>query len=658
MNTLIKLILFGLSITWNAKATLCPADSMLEIIQSMPQDSSRLHKIEECRLQIIDTPGEITLLEILLKEAQQQNNIKYQALAYRNRIRYYSNALDKKNAVSVSDSATYFFRKHKLYQSLFETEIMIINLYTWDSEYEYSILKGNEMYEEAKSIDCKEGIISACYTLGYACYASGRYREAASWYKQGIKLIKDSVKTGTELIDLNLVLTENYISWKKTDYARLYLDSVQIHLLNYEETNTKISPDHFDFYRLWIHARKATFYLEDNYPDKAKNELDLARKYTDSTIYDIYKDIMYFAYSDYYLATGDYEKALDALEQGIHIQKKQQREDTSTFLRKKAQIYYKSGDLDLATNYIQKSIRLADSLNLDRFSKQSSQLSSIYEINKLEAEGMKQVQVIRMQILLLIFLCLFTLILGFFFLHFRKIKKQILTAAQQAQHTEQSTSGFLSNLSREIQTFFGEIAHLSDLLIRESRPKERKEFAARLQKQNEIAQLIIFDILDISKIESDRMKFLYEEVNLNGLLNEISSSSLNHVSPECQLTLVPGPDIIFITDAVHLSHILKNLIYYVIIQTKSGKVRFGYTPQKKSIRFFISGNGWIISDETRKTMFDRIAQTSGKLEDINLKMIICKGLITKMGGSINFISDSLSSGFEFILPVRQNTEIN
>lgn len=659
MKVLIKLILFGLLITWNANAVLSPKDSILNIVNSMPQDSCRLQKIEECRSWFIDTPNELALLDMLLKEAQLQENIKYQSSAYRNRIRHYSNAFDKENTLSVSDSAISFFRKHKLYQSLFESESMIINMYTWSHEYEFALLKGYEMYEEAKSLNSQDGIVAACYALGYACYASGRYQEAIDWYKQGLRLVKGLDNTATELIDFNLMLTECYLSLKKADDVRTHIDSVQQHLLNYEKTISPKGLNHHLFYWLWIHARKVTVYLGQNELEQAKKQLDLAQQYTSSNIYNIYEDILYFAYSDYYLATGNYDKALDALQKGTQIQKEQHQESDPTIFRKRAQIYHKMRKYELAADEMQQSVRVADSLNHQRFSKQSSQLGAIYEINKLEAEGKKQEQAIHMQTLLLISLCLLTLLLAFFFLRYRQMKQQIFYAAQLAKHTEQSTAGFLTNMSREIRAFLGEIAHLSDLLIQESRQKERKEYAVRLQKRNEMAQLVIFDILDISKIESNRMKFQYEMINLDGLMGEIYSSSQQYLSPGIKLILIPGSDRSFITDAVHLSHILKNLIYYTIIHTGSGEVSLGYIPEQKAIRFYILGSGWATSEEERRIMFDRIAQTSGKLQDINLKMIICKGLISKMGGAIQVISDpTQSTRFEFTLPIHQNTDIN
>lgn len=232
------------------------------------------------------------------------------------------------------------------------------------------------------------------------------------------------------------------------------------------------------------------------------------------------------------------------------------------------------------------------------------------------------------------------------------MKRQIAIAARDAQKANDNTSIFLTNLSNEIRLFFTEIGNLSDALITEHESGKRTQYAMELDRRNEKAQQVIFDILDVSKIESDRMQFHYESVNISGLVSEVYSSLLHLIPENVQVQIKPGPEITITTDSLRLSQAIKNLASHIITHTKGGKVDLGYEVVKEGILFFISAEKWIISKQEYALLFDRLEQTSGKLEDMKLEMIISKGLITKMGGRLFFhTTPTQGSRIEFILPI-------
>lgn len=651
-NILLKLIFCSILFTNSVKAAISRTDSMIHVINSLPEDSMRLQKLEEWRIKVIDTPEELICLEVIQEEARRQNNISFQGNAYRGKVRYYFNAIQSDSAIQAAQPALDFFRKHQLHGLLFDTESMIITLYTWDGKYEYSLLKGRQMYDEAVALKSNEGKISACYVLGYACYTSYRFREAVSWYKEGADLLDKEKEFKIESIEFCILTAECYKGLRNDREIKNYADKLDKLLLRYKELHPDKPDNYLSYYYLWLHTTYASQALKQDKLNKAWDELEEASKHITGNTYNLYMDSLYYVYSDYYLAKKEYDKAIDYLNKGIAVQHQFSKEKDPNSLNKRARIFYSMGDYQAAANYTQESLRAADSLNNKRYEEQSQQLYSIYEMNRLEKEEQKQVLTIRIQMLLLTFLCITIFLLSYLLIRFYRIKRELSAATRHAMETDKNTSGFLNNMSREIRQFLKEIADISDALISENEEKKRQEYAATLCQYNEKAQHVIFDILDISKIESDQMKFAFEETSVDGLMNEIYSSLYGLVPETIQMQLVPGTGLTLITDPVRLSQILRNLLRYVLLNSHAGKIIFGYEADDTRICFYITANGLNLTEEKREGMFDRLMQTSGHLLNINLATIISKGLITKMGGTITVTAGQASeSRIEFTLPI-------
>lgn len=652
MNILLKLFFCGMLLTINnSEAAISRTDSMINIIQSLPQDSIRLQKLDNWRNHIADTPEELRCLDIMINDATLQQNINYQALAYRNRVRYFYNAIDMQGGIKAAEPAISFFRKYKLYDYLFETESMIITLYTWHGKYEYSLLKGDKMYAEAMAVGSTDGKVSACYAMGYACYTSKRTHEALSWYQEGLDLLKKQSNIKTKSMEFCILISECYEELE--DYSQVEVYATQLYKLlqDYTILHPKLPDTYFSYYWLWLHTTYAKINLENNRLKQAKAQLDKASQHIVGNTYNLYMDILNYTYSDYYLAMGNYQKALEFHRKGVEIQGLIQKGEDPATPKKKAHIYNKMKEYQLAAYEIEKSVFIADSLNDKRYAEQSQQLHSIYGVSRLEADGIKQTYIIRMQLLLLALLGISAILLIYLLSRFYRMKQQLSVATIKATEANEDTSGFLNSMSNKIKQFLDEIAGLSDALIQETDENKRQEYAAILCKQNELAQHVIFEILDISKIESDKMQFNYEETDLDGLMNEVCSH-LQIISPDSvRIKLISETSKTILTDPSRLSQILNNLIRHLVTHIKEGEISFRYKTENGYIRFYITGDKWNITDEELKNMFDRFVQTSRKLQDINLGMIIARGLILKMGGSVTVFPKSASDArIEFTLP--------
>lgn len=622
-------------------------DSILQVISELPPDTTRLKTLKYWSRQLAATPHERALLETLRKEAQIQNNPSYQAYAYYGLLKYYYNFNYQDSLRLLAKTALHFLKKNDLHQYYFNARYLLVTLHTDLGEYEFSLLKGEEMYREAVAISNRDGEIAACNALAHANFASHKYHDAIYWNRKGLRLVEGKEGYLSTEMNFNYVMAQSYQRLQQPDSMKRYTDQVRQVINHYEKKYPGMAPNIIAYYYAWIYSRYADYELYRNDLQKAKSYLDRAASFQEKNTFDLYS---YFStYADYYRATGQYDAAFRSLEKEAALREKNNKPDPS-LLTKRALIYARMGNDTLALSEIQKSIQLADSLNRKRFSEQSDQLRSIYEINRLETEGKKQTDIIRMQILTLTGLLFFVVLLAFYLIKFYRIRKQLALAAREADEANSATSGFLQNMQRGIQAFLQDIARVSDLLIEESDPQKRAGYAERLRAQNEIAQHVIFNILDVSKIESGQMKFHLEEIDLQGPVHE-AVGAIRHIVPHGTEIKINAPGGILIrTDLMRLHQILTNVLRYAVSRTSGKQIRIAYKKQAGEVRFSLSGDGWRLSEKEQQTMFDRLAQTSGKLQDMDLDMIISRGLILKLGGRIE-IHTGTASRIEFTFPL-------
>lgn len=652
MNFFLKLIISGLFFACTVCAAPHRTDSMLQALSGMPQDTFRLKTLRQWIGQVAGTPDEVVLLNALLRDAQAQNDLTHQAYAYSNLITAYFNYKNRDSILSIEKPALQFFQTHHLFKHYFNAKSLIISLHTDIGEYEYALLKGEEMYREAEAIPSIDGEISACYALAHAHFASNKYHDAIFWNRKGLELLEGQDNYLSTKMNFNYILAESYQILQQPDSMIFYTEKVREVINNYEKKYPGEASGIIAFYYTWINCRHVDYALYHNDLPQAKKYLGQATFYQEKNRFDLYS---YFSTcADYYRATGQYDKAFQYIEKETALREKNKDTDPS-LLKKRALIYNYMGNDSLALREIYASIQLSDSLNRQRFTHQSDQLRSIYEINRLETEGKKQEGLIRIQFLTLVCLALFLLLLVYYLFKFYCIRKQLSVAAREADEANSATSGFLHNMQRGIQAFLQDIARVSDRLIEESDPAKRAAYADRLRAQNELAQHVIFNILDVSKIESDRMKFHFEEINLKGLIQEVASSVRHTVGNGVEIKILADEGLLIQTDLMRLHQILSNVLRYAVSHTAGKEIRLACKKEGLSILFSVSGENWTITEEEQQNMFDRLAQTSGKLQEMELDMIISRGLILKLGGRI-YVFTGPDSRIEFIFPLSPTPE--
>lgn len=241
--------------------------------------------------------------------------------------------------------------------------------------------------------------------------------------------------------------------------------------------------------------------------------------------------------------------------------------------------------------------------------------------------------------------------------------RELKTAKEKAERSDQLKSAFLANMSHEIRTPMNAIIGLLDVLQLDTTSEEdRLQYNDVIRQSSQTLMTLIDDILDLSRIESGEASIQMEECNCDELCEELYAL-FKHVARsttdgaielvlrrngvagatkgDSQDLLLPG------FDPVRLKQILTNLLSNAIKFTESGAIVFGYDTENTEdgirIRFFVTDPGiGIARDQVRKVFdrFHKVQSSNGRVyRGTGLGLTISKRLTEMMGGEISVESE-------------------
>jgi len=255
---------------------------------------------------------------------------------------------------------------------------------------------------------------------------------------------------------------------------------------------------------------------------------------------------------------------------------------------------------------------------------------------------------------------------------------QLQKAKEKAEESDRLKSSFLSNMSHEIRTPMNAIIGFSELLKEPGIPEETfSQYIEIITSKGNLLLSIINDIIDISKVEADKIEIIKSACNVNELINELFASFHKTKSKagksDIELKVVKPSsleDIVLLIDAIRLKQVLSNLIDNAIKFTHKGYVEIGYSiievDKKERIKFYVKDTGIGISDEYLDIIFNRFRQIDDshtrEFGGTGLGLAISKRLVELLGGELSLESE-IDSGSTFFFsipyePVAITDEIN
>ncbi|MGN0323969.1 MAG: response regulator [Oliverpabstia sp.] len=242
-------------------------------------------------------------------------------------------------------------------------------------------------------------------------------------------------------------------------------------------------------------------------------------------------------------------------------------------------------------------------------------------------------------------------------------RKALVDALAAAEHANRAKTAFLNNMSHDIRTPMNAIIGFTALAAAHLDNEETtRDYLNKISTSSNHLLSLINDVLDMSRIESGRVKIEEKEVHLPDVLHDLRTIIQSNISSKQQDLFIDTQDILnedIITDKLRLNQVLLNIVSNAIKFTPVGgtiSIRVSEKPCKlngyATYEFRVKDNGIGMSGEFQKHIFESFTReqtsTVSGIQGTGLGMSITKNIVDMMGGTIRVKSDE-GKGTEFVV---------
>lgn len=231
---------------------------------------------------------------------------------------------------------------------------------------------------------------------------------------------------------------------------------------------------------------------------------------------------------------------------------------------------------------------------------------------------------------------------------------------------EEFKNDFIANINHEIRTPLTSILGFVEILEKSTLNFEQEELAKIIKRESLHLNTLINDLIDISKIESGRLKIVSERFDFQSLMDGFKKAYAR---------MAREKDIIFETDIdtsiqghligdrTRIYQIVNNILNNAFKFTEAGKIKFSVSKNfqrsnKLSVSFKIEDTGSGISEEDLEHIFDRFTRfnTNQKITGTGLGLAIVKNLVEMLQGEIKVTSEP-EKGTTFTIKIPFKIEV-
>lgn len=452
-------------------------------------------------------------------------------------------------------------------------------------------------------------------------------------FDKGIRYYKKSIAYGLKINDLNQVYFTNVnIAWANFDYGNFkegypYLKYIDVNKKKYGDKSTEVVVNMLN--------GMYSSYKSDN---EAANQYFLkaieAGKNSGEK-------------SDLSYAHLEYSKFLTKIEKY-----KEAYQNLSAFNKITEELYN--------DEKIKKASIAGFNLELDEYKRQ---------IDKIENEKISQYQSLKKSRIIVILFIIISFILLLLIItliknirYKKKHNLELLQAKEIAEEASLLKTQFISTISHELRTPLYGVVGITNMLLEEHKELSNSQHLSSLKFSARYLLSLVNDILQINKIEEN--KVILENLTFN-ISDEIAmiKNSLSFLSQKNnnKLSVFIDPNIpeYLIGDKLRLAQILMNLVSNALKFTKDGEVEIIVTLKKTEGKFYhlefqIKDNGVGIAIVDQSKIFEKFVQVGRKDEDYQgtgLGLSIVKRLLGLFGTTILLQSDlGEGTAFSFTIP--------
>ena len=234
----------------------------------------------------------------------------------------------------------------------------------------------------------------------------------------------------------------------------------------------------------------------------------------------------------------------------------------------------------------------------------------------------------------------------------RDDEQALIEAKQRAEESDRLKSAFLANVSHEIRTPLNAIVGFSEVIAHTESECEREEYLDIVKANSNLLLHLINDILDLSRIESGKMEFIDENIQMDELCEELRQMHQMRIKNDVKIIFErPAASLTIVFDSHRLRQLYSNLISNAIKYTEKGAITFGYKLKGDMMEGYVRDSGSGIPAEKLNNVFGRFEKLDLLKQGFGLGLSICKSILDKMGGEIWVESElGVGSCFYFLIP--------
>ena len=244
--------------------------------------------------------------------------------------------------------------------------------------------------------------------------------------------------------------------------------------------------------------------------------------------------------------------------------------------------------------------------------------------------------------------------------------KELELSIEHEAIANRSKREFLFNMSHDIRTPMNAIIGFTSLAATHVDNKEQVlDYLKKISISSQHLLSLINDVLDMSRIESGKVKIEEKVVHLPDLIHDLRSIIQSNVSAKRLSLLIDTMDVYdedIITDPLRLNQVLLNILSNAIKFTPSGGTISIQIIQKNTgikdradYEFRVKDTGIGMSEEFMDHIFEEFAReetsTVSRIQGTGLGMAIAKRIVDLMGGTIEVNSEQ-GVGSEFVVKIR------
>ena len=249
----------------------------------------------------------------------------------------------------------------------------------------------------------------------------------------------------------------------------------------------------------------------------------------------------------------------------------------------------------------------------------------------------------------------------------KKINQKLADAVHTAENANRAKTIFLNNMSHDIRTPMNAIMGFTDIAMKYNPKPEVENCLQKIRESSEHLLTLINDVLDISRIESGKIKFAPIGVDIVEVTDTVLSIMYGFLSNRNITfhTHLAIPETRYVlADAVRIREVLVNILGNAVKFTgDGGSITFtsdylpGADDRHMIVRYRVTDTGVGMTKEFVKHIFDEFSQEESSArthyKGSGLGMAISKRYVDLMGGNISVESEKgKGSTFTVELPLE------